>query len=266
MPLVNACYIAIHPSGRYAVTANISGESISSFSLSNNGSLDKQVQQYDLPPTKTLKKGKMKDTTAKPHCVVFSPDGNYLFTADIGGNRVIVLKFKDGKFSTTGKDIQNHKFGGPRHLRFDASGKYLYLVNQISSTVSVFQYSGNGQLKEIQQVSSLPADYDGPTNHSADLKFHPNGKFLYVSNRLHGTIGIFSVDEENGKLKLLDTPSSGGIACWSFDIDKTGKYLIASNNNSNNLVLFEIDSSTGMLKNTGQKLSIARPSSVLFAE
>ena len=247
------CYISLDKSGRFLFTANIRGDSISCFRLDSNGALKTKVQDLVIKPI-----GK----AFRPHSVIPSPDNKFLFVADIAGRRICRIAFNStsGQMNYEG-DITSNNFVGPRHIIFDEGGKYFYLMNQMGGAVTVFEYSPTGNLKEVQHVSSLPADFIGK-NHSADLRIHPTGKFLYCSNRGPDSLTLFKRDLLTGKLAFVETVSSGGNAPWSFVICRQGKFLFCTNKMSNNVVVFEIDKVDGRLTRTAVEMKVQAPVSI----
>ena len=250
------CYISLDKTGRYIFTSNIGGSSISSFALNDDGSLKKLVQSLEVPAT---------TKAFKAHSVIISPDNKYLFVADIAGRRICRVKFNeaDGSMKHDG-DVTSKNFIGPRHFIFGPNGKFAYLMNQMGGAVTVFEYHGqNGALKEIQHISALPKNFDGK-NHSAEILVHPNGKFLYCSNRGPNTLTVFKRSIEKGTLEFVETVPSGGDSPWSFAISPDGNYLACSNRKSNNVVVFEVNRNDGTIKQTSIKISVPAPSSLNF--
>jgi 6-phosphogluconolactonase len=154
---------------------------------------------------------------------------------------------------------------GPRHFAFHPGGKYAYAINEISCTVTAFDYHAKaGVLTEIQTVSTLPKDVKVTDALStAEVQVHPSGRFLYGSNRVHDSIAVFSI-AANGSLTLLENVPTQGRIPRNFGIDPTGSFLLAANQDSNNLVVFRIDRKTGRLTPTGQKVEVPNPMCVKF--
>jgi len=112
-------------------------------------------------------------------------------------------------------------------------------------------------------ISTLPTDFKGSST-CAEIFIHPNGKFLYGSNRGHDSIAVFSIDPIKGTLTPVEYVSTQGKTPRNFGIDPTGRYLIAANQDSSSLVVFRIDSKTGRLTPTGQKEETPTPICVVF--
>ena len=153
---------------------------------------------------------------------------------------------------------------GPRHFAVHPNGRHLYVINELNSTITAFEYdASHGALKESQTVSTLPDNFTAP-NTAAEIAIHPSGKFLYGSNRGHDSLVVYAVDENTGKLTLIEHQSSLGKTPRAFGIDPTGNFLLAANQASDNIVVFRIDSKTGRLQATGQTLGIPSPVCVTF--
>jgi len=151
---------------------------------------------------------------------------------------------------------------GPRRLVLSPSDTFLYVNHQDDSRVSVFAVD-SGHLKEIQQLSTLPADFGG-RNTTAEIQIDKAGRFLYVSNRGADSIAVYAIDPANGTLTLREFVPALGKSPRNMTIDPTGQYLFAANQNSDNIVLFKVNSETGHLTPAGQPLHMGQPGSVLF--
>jgi 6-phosphogluconolactonase len=118
-------------------------------------------------------------------------------------------------------------------------------------------------MTEVQTISTLPKDFSG-NNTTAEIIFHPNGKFLYASNRGHDSIAVFAVDRKTGRLTFVEHQSTQGRTPRHFAIDPTGRWLLAENQGSDSVVVFAIDPDTGRLIPTGQTVSIGSPVCAVF--
>jgi 6-phosphogluconolactonase len=134
----------------------------------------------------------------------------------------------------------------------------------MGSSLTTFSYdAAHGILHPLETISTLPKDYQGIDN-SAELFFHPNGRFLYGSNRGHDSITLFAVDPVKGTATRVENIPSEGKTPRGFGIDPTGNYLIAGNEDTNSLLVFRIDPKTGHLTPTGQKEEVSQPVCVVF--
>jgi 6-phosphogluconolactonase len=139
------------------------------------------------------------------------------------------------------------------------------VIAELNMTMTGFDYK-NGELKQIEVVSTLPPNTTGKNFSTAEVMVHPNGKWLYGSNRGHDTIAVFDLDEATGKMTLVQNASSGGKIPRNFNIDPSGKFLYAANQDSENIVAFAIDQKTGMLTPTGETHEVGKPVSIVFLQ
>jgi 6-phosphogluconolactonase len=149
-------------------------------------------------------------------------------------------------------------------VAFSCEGKFLYVVNELANTVALFEHErGTGMLIPRQTVSTVPADFKGE-NTSAEVRLHPNDRFLYVSNRGHDSLAIFSRDLDFGTLSLIEIVPCGGKGPRHFSLSPDGSWLICAHQDSHSLAAFAVDASTGKLTLTGPLVSLASPVCVLF--
>ena len=166
------------------------------------------------------------------HSVNFSPDNRFVISADLGTDQLFVYRVDPEKGTIEPNDpafARVRPGSGPRHFSFHPSGQHAYVINEMGSTVTAFRYDAEGgTMKEIQMISTLPDGYEG-ANHTAEIRVHPSGRFLYGSNRGHDSIAVFSIDESSGELTAVERVSTRGKTPRNFNLDPTGKYLIAEN-------------------------------------
>jgi len=133
----------------------------------------------------------------------------------------------------------------------------------MASAVTVFANENQETFRAIQTVLMLPTAFSG-RNDAAEIEIHPNGRFLYASNRGHDSIVVFAVDPTNGTLKQVEDVPTGGKEPRHFTIDPTGHFLLAENQLSDTIVEFRIDSATGKLTPAGETLSVPSPVCITF--
>lgn len=252
-------YVAVDPKNKWVVAGNYSGGSIAVFSTSKNGSIQPFSQLI-----KHVGRGpdSSRQRSAHVHATVFSPKGDYLLSPDLGIDRVMVYPFKKGAL----KPLQETNLlfantspgGGPRHLDFHPNGRWAYLMEEMSGSVTVFDYS-KGKLSEKQRIFSHSDTAKGPFG-SADIHVSPDGKFLYASNRAgEHNLAIFNIGEKDGKLTTVGYQSTLGKTPRNFVIEPSGNYLLVANQDSNNIVVFKRDKQTGSLTQAGTVLSVPKP-------
>jgi 6-phosphogluconolactonase len=169
------------------------------------------------------------------------------------------LDHATGRLTRLVRDVFTPKGTGPRHLVFHTNGLYAYLAEELSSTVSSYEFHAHtGKLVLMQRLSTLPADYSGTTK-VAEIKMHPNERFLYVTNRGHDSVAIYSINPANGQLAFINTRPALGSHPRGMVIDDTGKYLMLANERSDNVVMFRIDEKTGDIAPARVELKVPAP-------
>jgi 6-phosphogluconolactonase len=189
-------------------------------------------------------------TTARnAHCAIPDPSNHFVFVPHVGPNSVFQFAFDPTSGQLTPNavpTVSGPEGAGPRHLRFHPSGKWVYTSNESGSSVSVYHFDAQrGTLSLVQTLSTLPAGFTGE-NTTAEVKLHPSGKFLYVSNRGHDSLALFSIDAATGRLTAHgQTPTEHTPR--SFDFDPTGRYLYAAGEGGTRLAAYRIDPASGAL-------------------
>ena len=256
-------FVGLDRSGTLAMVANYNSGSVALFPIGADGSLGAST-------------GFAQDSGHGPdpdqdgphaHMIVASPDDRFALVADLGADKLYSYKLDAaaGTLDGAGAPVRRTAPGaGPRHLAFGASGKFVYVVDELDSTVTTYSYAAaTGALKALQTVSTLPAGYTG-ANTGAEIALHPNGKFLYTSNRGQNAIAVFAIDAASGLLTLRETVPTQGSNPRSFALDPTGAWLVAANQSSDSLVFFKVDGASGHLAATGKTLRVTAPVCVKF--
>ena len=259
-----ACHLSIDRSGKRLLVANVSGGSVAVLPVKTDGSLGPPVafMQHSgsgLDPFR--QKG------PRTHAIVPSPDDRFALACDLGLDKVFIYRFDVAKGSLAPNDppfAQVKPGSGPRHLAFHTSGRFVYVLNELNSTLSVFSYDPRqGALKESQTLSTLPADFNGESS-GAEVEVHPTGRFVYSSNRGHDSIAVFAVNRESGALTPVQYALTHGKEPRTFAIDPSGSYLLAANRQSDTVTVFTIDYNTGRLSPAGEPFRIHAPVCILF--
>lgn len=199
----------------------------------------------------------------KPHGVVLSKNQNFAIVPQINANGCQVLRFDH----QTGA-LQEHDFvsapphDGPRHAMFHPSYRWLYTSGEEGSTISSWSWDElSGTLKHLQSLSSLPINFNGRPNYPADVRVHPSGKFVYVTNRSTGTIAGFSVDSQTGVMQPIGQFEIGSESSWGLVFDPSGRWAIVSALVADSIRIYEVQSN-GSLEFTGREENVVLPSCV----
>lgn len=257
------CHLALDQQGKCLLVANYTGGSVASFPVRADGTLGEAKSFYQHSGKVALAE---RQGGPHAHCVLASPDNRFALVADLGLDEVLVYRLNAAKALMEPNDPTFAKVragAGPRHLAFDPSGRLVYLINEIQSTITSFAYDARrGALRELQTVSTLPQDYSGKNN-DAEVAVHPSGRFVYGSNRGDDSIAVFRADGSGG-LTLIEHVSTQGKTPRNFAIDPTGRYLFTANQNSDNIVLFRIDGASGKLTPAGVSIDAPTPVCITF--
>jgi len=258
-------HISLDKTGKFVLVANYGGGNIAVFPVERDGRLGPRtafVQHVGSSVNKERQEG------PHAHEILTGNDNRFVLTADLGLDELLIYRFdaKTGSLQPGVPPFVKVAPGsGPRHFAIAPSGKFLYLVNEMASTVTVFAFNPpTGQLREQQTISTLPEGFKGE-NTTAEIALDEAGKHLYVSNRGDDSIAVFAVDGHNGRLSFVERVPTRGKTPRHFAFDPTGKWLFAANQDSNNINLFEVDQHTGTLKATPHTLTVDSPVCVVFA-
>jgi 6-phosphogluconolactonase len=257
------CYISVDASGKFALVANYAGGSVVAFPIAADGSLQPH-SAFVQHEGSSVNPDRQKEPHA--HSINMDRENRFAIAADLGLDKLLVYKLDRDAGTLTPNEpafVKVPPGSGPRHLSFTPNGKFAYVNGEMSNTVIGMKYDPRrGSFEVTQTLSTLPEDWHGASS-TAQTQVHPNGKFLYVSNRGHDSIAIYQVDR-SGRLTYVENVSTGGKTPRNFEIDPSGKFLVAANQDSNNLAVFKIDPKTGRLKNTGNEIRVGKPVCVKF--
>jgi 6-phosphogluconolactonase len=256
-------HLVVDKTGKSLVVANYGSGSTVAFPVNADGSIApaSAFVQHTGSSTGPRQKG------PHAHAVVLSPDNRFVFVPDLGLDQILSYRLDPAKSTLTPADppfTPVTQGSGPRHFAFHPNGSFAYSLSEMGSLVTAFAYDrSTGTLKSLQTISTLPKDFTG-TNNSAEIEVHPNGKFLYASNRGHDSIAVFTIDPRNHALTLVENVPTQGKMPRNFAIDPTGAFLLAANQNTNNIVIFRIDQATGRLTPTGDNITAPVPVCLVF--
>ncbi len=250
------------------LAANYGGGSVSSVVINHDGSLGARtstVKETGSGPNR-------RQASAHAHNAVVDPSGRYALVPDLGADRVFVYEFDRATHALTPADgASAQQFvlppgSGPRHIAFGASGKYAYLLTELSAQVMVLRWdSAKAQLTLEQTVEITSPDFQGVKS-GAEIAVSRDGRFVYVENRAENTIVVYRVDADSGELTQVQRTSSGGEKPWGFAIDASGKWLLVANQRSGKVNVFSIDTASGMVADTGQSADVPTPVAITFVK
>lgn len=251
------CYII--NDDKNVIVANYSGGNISVFGKNNDGSIAEAKQ---LVEQHAQNQGK-----SHTHMVYFSPDKKYVLSNNLGNDKVYTYQYNpnaDKEVLKITDSISVKAGSGPRHLTFDKDGKYVYLLQELDGSLTVFSYA-KGKLTKVDETTVIAKDFKGVIG-TADIHISPDGKFLYATNR--GTandISIFKI-AKNGKLEFKGQTSTLGKGPRNFAIDPSGNFLLVAHQYTNDVVIFKRNKTTGAITDTGKRIALCAPVCLIFAK
>lgn len=270
-------HLSVHPSGRFVLVANYFGGSVAVLPILSDGSLgeatDIRKDSGTVGPTKA--------TNAPPgsfaisghdqahaHMIEADPSGKFVLHVDLGLDRIYIWKFDDEKGVLTPNDppfVSLPPGDGPRHFAFHPNGRWLYSLQEEGSNIVLFDYDGAvGKPSSRQTISSLPPGFAG-SNFCSEIMLSGDGRFVYAGNRLHDSIGIFSVGD-GGELAFVGEEWTRGNYPRSFNFSPGGKFLYSCNQRGDNIAVFSVDSKAGGLAFTGHYTPVGNPSIIVFKD
>src|SRR5579884_3239025 len=270
-------FVSIHPSGRFVLVANYFGGSVAVLPILADGSLgaatDIQKDAGKVGPTKA--------THAPPgsfavsghdrthaHMIEADPSGRHMLHVDLGLDKIFVWKFDDKKGVLTPNDppaVALPPGDGPRHFGFHPNGRWLYSIQEEGSTIVRFDYdTAKGRLTARQTISTLPPGFAG-SNFCSEILVSADGRFVYAGNRLHDSIGIFSIGS-NGTLSYVGEEWTRGDYPRSFSFDPSGQFLYCCNQRADNIAVFRVDRKSGGLRFTDHYAAVGNPSHIVFLD
>ncbi len=258
-----SCYLHVDATGKTLVVANYSSGSVASLPVNADGSLGEAASFFQHTGSSVDPK-RQKEPHA--HSIVVSPDNRFAFAADLGLDQVLTYRLdsRTAKLSAGNPPFTKTQAGaGPRHLTFHPSGKRLYVINELSNSVTAFSFqAATGRLQQEQTLSTLPADFTG-ISYCADLKITSDGRFLYGTNRGHDSIAAFKIGDD-GRLTLIGIIPSLGKGPQNLSLTPDGRWLLCANMPGGNVAVFRIDAQSGSLKSAGDPTAMPSPSCIML--
>lgn len=258
------CYLSVDRSAQLVLVANYVGGSITLLPIQPNGAVAPAAHVV-----KHTGKGPNAERQEAPHahCILTEPSNHFVLAADLGVDRVFVYRLDvEGRslHHVEGGDAVMRPGAGPRHIAFHPKLPLVFVANELDSTVTTLRFDAErGTLSPVDTHSTVPAGFTG-RNYPADIHIASNGRTLYVSNRGHNSIAVFSVAESTGALVLNQVVSTQGDWPRNFSLDPTGRWLLVANQRSDSVVVFGCDPDNGMLTPTRQRIAIPRPVCLRF--
>jgi 6-phosphogluconolactonase len=270
-------YVSAHPSGRFVLVANYFGGSVAVLPILAEGRLgsasDVKIAAGTIGPTtaKNAPPGSFARSghdRTHAHMIQADPAGRFVLHVDLGLDQIFVWRFDAQKgLLNPGEPpaVSLPPGDGPRHFSSHPNGRWLYSIQEEGSTIVLFDYTAAiGRLAARQTISTLPPGFAG-TNFCSEILVSADGRFVYAGNRLHDSIGIFSIGAD-GTLTFVADEWTRGDYPRSFNFDPTGRFLYCCNQRADSVAVFAVDRNTGGLKFTGHHAAVGNPSSIVFLD
>lgn len=205
----------------------------------------------------------LRQTSAHPHMVGQAPDGKYYYTVDLGADKIVVYTVKNEKLvEDQGRTVNLTPGSGPRHLAFDHSGRFAYVVCEISNKIDCYRYA-DGHFEFFQRIKAKPDHFKGENSASA-IKITDSNNHLLVSNRGHNSLSFYRIDQENGELTLLYMVHTGATPRDFCIVDD--KYVFAACQDANEIELFFLNETNETLVRSTSLFKINQPVCVIKGE
>lgn len=264
---LSPCHLALDSKRRCLLVSNYGSGSVCVLPIQENGGLGPIA---DFIQHEGSSVNPQRQQSPHPHSVNLEPGGERVYVPDLGLDKVMIYELDVEQCTLKPYHEQpwaRVKSGaGPRHLAFHPSGRFIFVANELDSTVTVFAVDETRRtLREVQTVSAIPEDF-GDKSWCADIHVHPSGKVVYVSNRGHDSIAVFRIDETHGTISLVERTPTQGKFPRNFALDPTGRFLVAANQNSDDMFVFHVDVKSGKLSPVGERIEVGSPVCVRFLD
>lgn len=260
----NPAHLAIDPAGRSMVVSNHFGSSLAVLPIRADGGVGELSQFVQLEGP--LGPHRIEQKMSKPHFNPFDPSGKYVLVPDKGLDRIFCFRFDDGTLTPAAAPFTLALAGaGPRHLAFHPTLPFVYVVNELDSTVAAYAWSAaDGAMRALQVLPTLPATCMGDSR-AAGIAVDATGAYLYASNRGYDSIAVFRIDQETGLLAMVGVEPTQGKTPRFFTLTRDGRFLFALNEDSDTIVALAVHPTDGHLTPTGFSVACASPVCMVFS-
>lgn len=260
-------HIAVHPTGKFLLTAQYGGGSVALFPLDEEGNPGEPGVIEHEGGSGVVEK---RQDSPHPHWCGFSPDGKYALVPDLGMDGIVIYKVDEEKPSITAHGFAaSVPGGGPRHMRFSTDGKFIYLLNELSLSVTTFAWDAEkGSAEKLSTTPALSEEAKAGENFNsaAEILVHPSGEFVYSSNRGHDTVSVYAAEKATGELSVIQVQPIRGAFPRNINLSPDANWLLAAGADSNTIAVHALDAETGKLTyQRGHVINVPSPICILFA-
>jgi 6-phosphogluconolactonase len=257
------CYITLDRTGHYVLVANYTGGNVAVFPVLDNGRLGERtgLDQH----TGTSANHERQDGP-HAHAIQMTADNRFALSADLGNDKVIISRFDSVHGTLTANQPPSASLepgAGPRHVAFAHSGKFVYVLNELTTSVTVLSFDPHTGATHVLQTIDI-VDKRDPANTAAEIAIDSTGRFLYTSNRHDDTLAVFKIAPDSGELTLVERQPSLAKTPRFFTLDPTGRWMLVAGQDSNDIALFRVDQTTGKLTPTHTRIPVGAPVCLVF--
>ena len=256
-------HVSLDRTGRYVLNANYGGGYVQIYSRNDDGTLRDRTAFVQHTGSSVNPE---RQTRPYAHWFGVTPDNHFALATDLGTDHIAIYRFDDhtGALLPSDPPFASVSPGaGPRHIAWHPNHRQFYLIEELANAITLFSWDASKGVATAQQtVSTLPSGFSG-ANTAAEIGVHPNGRFLYASNRGDDSIALFALDDA-GQMTLRDHTSSLGKVPRYFAFDPTSHWLIVANQASDSIAVFAVNQKTGELKALAPTITLAKPGGVAF--
>lgn len=262
-----AAHISVHPSGKCLMTAQYGGGSVAIFPISADGKVEARSQLVEHEGASGVVADRQE--SPHPHWTGYSPDGDYAFVPDLGLDQVLIYRIDPASATLrTHGHADSVPGGGPRHMRFSSDGRFIYLLNELTLSISTLAYdssSGTASMVSTEPTLTESQKSRQPFNSASEILVHPSGNFVYSANRGDDSITLYDVDRPSGKLTARDVENIRGAFPRNINLDPSGRWLLAAGQHSDTISVFSIHQETGVLTHrVGSNIPVPGPICIVF--
>jgi 6-phosphogluconolactonase len=256
-------YITVDRTGRALLVANYTGGNVAVFPIGKDGRLGEHTA---LDQHTGASANHERQEAAHAHSIQMTPDNRFAVSADLGNDKVILNRFDPAGGTLTPNQPPSFAVdpgSGPRHVAFAASGKFVYVLNELTTSVTVFSFDPRtGAAHALQTIDTV--DKHDPQNTAAEIAIDAPGRFLYTSTRHDDSLAVFKIAQDTGRLTLVERTPSIAKTPRFFTLDPTGQWMLVAGQDSNDIVLFRVDKNTGKLTPSGDRIEVGAPVDLVF--
>jgi 6-phosphogluconolactonase len=257
-----ACHVSLDLLGKTVMVANYGSGSVASYTREADGKIS--LANFYQHEGRSVNPKRQEGPHA--HQILIAPDGQRAYVPDLGLDKILIYRVTGGGSLTPSEPsfVELKGGSGPRHLAFHPREPLVWVVNEMASSVTVLKLDPTtGGLSATQTQNALPADFSGSSS-CAHIVCHPEGRWLYASNRGHDSIATFSISKGTGWLRAVGHTPVGGKTPRDFNLDPSGQWMVVANQSTDNVRVFKLNPETGLPEATDQEQTIGKPVCVAF--